>query len=349
MTTRAAAASKCNKMSIKNLASERGISTPKAMSKRDICDLLNTTPQQDGVKLKDFFVLERLLGKGNFGQVWLAVDKSTGQEYALKLLENMTEDSKREVAVLSILAKGCKHDNVLCYYDHFRALISLSRQKEKLYYVIQTEFIDGVEMHKWQNDWYTEHNNSPPKAVLHRMAKSLTQALVYVHKNRVYHLDVKPSNIIIRRSNGECVLIDFGLACSHKSKDPDATCEGTEGYGTPGYMSPDYALHCLFNPQLKLCDEKTQSGTDIWALGLTVLAMVQGINIGEEFQTFYEETVLENDFRKKDEDAFVDLISSPESLPAFKTDAKLTNLISAALQVDPKKRASANELSDIFS
>ena len=347
MTTRSAAA-KLSKISIQEEADKRGFENPKSISKRELCTLINIVPKKDAVRLDDFFTLDKLLGKGNFGQVWLAKDKKTGAEYALKLLENMTEDSQREVGVLSVLAKGCKADNILCYYDNFRATTSLNRKKEILYYVIQTEFIKGIEMHKWRDEWFIENSKAPPKETLHRLAKSLLNALVYIHKHRVYHLDVKPSNIIIQDSNGECKLIDFGLACSQASKDSCTTCFQTDGFGTPGYMSPDYASNCLLNFQLGLCNEETRRLTDIWAFGLTILSLLQVQDVGEEFQQTYEQTVLKNDFKKEDEEAFLRLISSPKSLPKFKTDAVLTSIIKSALTVDPAQRPSAADLMKMF-
>ncbi len=347
MTTRAAAA-KCDNLSLAKKAEERGLELPKSISNRSICTLINIVPPAEGVKLNDYYVLKRLLGQGNFGQVWLANDKKTDEPFALKVLENMTEDSKREVAVLSVLSKQCKADNVVCYYDHFRALSSLGKRREQLFYVIVTEYIEGIEMHKWISNWYADNKKAPPKATLHKFAQSLLKALAFIHKNKVYHLDVKPSNIIIRKSNEECTLIDFGLACTTRSKNPDATCVGTEGYGTPGYMSPDYASNCLLNFELGLCNEASRSGTDIWAFGMTMLSTVQPREIGEEFQNIYEETVLKNNYAKKDEKAFLKLLSTPESLPKFKVDEITTSVIYSALTVDPKDRPSAAELLKMF-
>ena len=249
------------------------------------------------------------------------------------------------LGVLGVLAKRCKADNVVCYFDHFRALISLNRKKEKPYYVIQTEFVKGIEMHKWRDEWFIEHDNkAPPKETLHIIAKSLLRALQYIHRNRVYHLDVKPSNIMIQDENSECKLIDFGLACVQKSNSDCATCEGTDGFGTPGYMSPDYASNCLLNYELGQCNEASRSGTDVWAAGLTLLSLVQPRDVGEEFQEFYESTVLKNEYQSKDEEAFLALISSPKSIPKYRTDKQLTLLIQSALSIDPKNRPSASDL-----
>lgn len=337
-----------SKLDILEDAKKLGFENPKSIAKREVCKLINAIPKQEAVQLSDYFTLIEMLGKGNFGQVWLAQDNKTGKEYALKLLQEMTEDSLREVFVLSKLAHSCQNNNILCYYDSFRALSPLNRKRELLYYVIQTEYVRGIEMHKYRDEWFIENSQAPPKDTLHRLAKSLLNALKYIHKNRVYHLDIKPSNIMIQSDNGECKLIDFGLACSQSSLDACATCLKTEGFGTPGYMSPDYVENCLFNYQLGLCNEERRLKTDIWAFGLTMLSLIQPRDVGEEFQQVYEETVLENDYQKIDEDSFLKMISSPKSLPKFKTDALLTRIINSALSVDSQSRPEASELLKMF-
>lgn len=336
------------KLDILQVAKNLGFENPKSIAKREVCKLINTVPKKEAVHLNDYFTLKKLLGQGNFGQVWLAEDKKTGKDYALKLLQDMTEDAKREIGILGKIAQDCQAKNILCYYDNFRALASLNRKKELAYYVIQTEYIKGIEMHKYRDEWFVENSKAPAKEVLHRLVKSLLNALKYIHEHRVYHLDVKPSNIIIQKENGECKLIDFGLACSQSSLDVCSTCTRTEGFGTPGYMSPDYVENCLFNYELGRCNEEMRLKTDIWACGITILSLLQARNIGDEFQQIYVDSVLKNNYQKKDEDSFLKLISSPKSLPKFKTDAALTNVVNSALSVDASRRPSASELLKMF-
>ena len=313
-----------------------------------------TRKTQATFEIDSMFSLDRKLGQGKFGQVWLATDKKTGQQYALKFLSNeMSQDEqkevKREIALLSAFstADGC-HPNIVCYYRDFSAIAKLGNQRKQLHeIIIQTEFIKGAELGQWIANWYAKHKVPPPGKIVRHIAQGLLRALAFAHEKKIYHLDIKPSNVMVRESTGDAVLIDFGLACR------DLECEETVGYGTPGYMSPQYVENCLNDPSGGACTHTIREKTDIWAAGLTLLALVANKDAGEILQRQYEEKVFpaltlgklvpeETEFLKSVKSVRSYFPDAPAPIYAF--DLQVSDVIDQALTVDMRKRPSANKL-----
>lgn len=95
----------------------------------------------------------------------------------------------------------------------------------------------------------------PPGEVAAIGAK-IAQALHSIHSQHVIHLDLKPSNVIVRESDGEAVLIDYGL--SHHGQMPDLMAEEFRlPYGTAPYMAPE-----------QVYGDRTDPRSDIFALGV---------------------------------------------------------------------------------
>lgn len=240
------------------------------------------------------FQLKKKIGQGNFGSVWKAVDRADGRTYALKILPQMDNESKREVALLkrfSADSAAC-HRNVICYQDMFEIKVSGKRQ-----FAIQMEFIDGLPLDKWHQWWFANNSSPPPAYVARKLATDLFAAVSAIHKQRVYHLDIKPSNIMLRKQGQDAVLVDFGLSCTAKAArtNPD-TCVDTDGNGTPHYMSPDYLQNCAFPKTFsRKCNEDVRRYTDIWASGLTLWCVLHpGNAVKELFARFDEQDLSES-------------------------------------------------------
>ncbi|MCI3275240.1 serine/threonine-protein kinase [Streptomyces cylindrosporus] len=199
------------------------------------------------------------LGRGGMGVVWRAVDEVLGREVAVKELRTYSDADGPELADLRVrmqrearAAARVRHPGVVAVHDigevDGRPLIVM-------------ELVDGPSL----DDVLRERGPLDPREAAGIGAKVM-DALAAAHRAGVLHRDVKPGNILLERS-GRVVLTDFGIATM---EDPD---DGSETHLTrTGALvgSLDY-----------LAPERAQGGdpgppSDIWALGATLYAAVEG-------------------------------------------------------------------------
>jgi eukaryotic-like serine/threonine-protein kinase len=140
--------------------------------------------------------LERLLGEGGFGQVFLA--RQGERQYALKFIrfEGGGAWGRRELAVLAHV----RHPNVVRLLGH---VVWPEEEPESL--VLLLEYVEGLPLYEWAK----EHN--PTARQVARVVLRLARALESLHRQGVLHRDLKGSNVLVR-SNEEPVLVDFGSA-----------------------------------------------------------------------------------------------------------------------------------------
>lgn len=291
-----------NFLDLKKLATEYGIEIPKNITKRALCKLINEKIDQSMAntsatslkktttkttttinltpppQLKSLYKLEKKLGEGSFGEVWKATELSTGHIHALKLLKEIDDSTSREVTTLIEMgsAKNKCNKNVLCYVRQFEAFY-----KSRVYQIIVTDMIQGISLEEWRKNWYEQNQNPPPPATVRKIARGIFIALSFAHSYRVYHLDIKPANIMITDKN-DAVVIDFGLSCTklpqHLKISQENNCKEISGSGTLLYMSPEYLQFCRISNKPKDCKETTLAGTDVWAAGLSILELLHSHN-----------------------------------------------------------------------
>lgn len=174
----------------------------------------------DGTDLAGFTV-EGLLGAGASGAVYRA--RRGGALFALKLqpLEGLAGWAEREVSILLRL----KHPNVV----GFRACGTWPDLAPRGFYLAM-ELVEGRPLHLWMH----EETVDPRRVLL--LLRGLARGLAVVHAAGVLHRDVKESNIVVRASDGEPVLVDFGVG--DYTGAPRLT-QGVLPPGTPPYRSPE--------------------------------------------------------------------------------------------------------------
>jgi eukaryotic-like serine/threonine-protein kinase len=217
----------------------------------------SSSAEGDGKKTKKItqlgdFKLEKKLGQGGMGTVYLATQTSLDRKVALKTLS--PEFAKKPDFVQRFLREArsmarLQHPNVVQVY----AADSVSGVN---YAAI--EFIDGRSMQNWMNDLKQLNVGDAIHVVL-----VCADALKHAHDQNMIHRDIKPDNILVT-SKGVVKVADFGLA---KALDEDVsmTQSGT-GLGTPLYMAPEQARNA------KHVDKRS----DIYALGSTLYYFVTG-------------------------------------------------------------------------
>ena len=215
------------------------------------------------------YKIERVLGQGGFGITYLAVQTGLNRrvavkEFFMKELCNRDETTSM-VSVPSIGSrelvgrfrqKFLKEAQTIAAFDHpnIVRIYDIFEENGTAYYVMEN--IDGGSLADQQMPM------SEAKAVGY--IRQVGNALAYIHSQNVLHLDVKPSNILLRR-NGDAVLIDFGISKRYDD-------EGGQTSSTPAGLSKGYAPLEQYNQGL----QTFSPATDVYSLGATLYKLVTG-------------------------------------------------------------------------
>jgi len=197
--------------------------------------------------------LDSVIGRGGMGLVWLGVDETLGREVAVKevRLPPELDDEQRDALCERMLREArltarLSHPGVVTVYD----VVSDDSRP-----FIVMELVRAPSL----SDEVARGGPLPP----HRVAGiglALLDALDAAHQDGIVHRDVKPSNVLL--SGDRVVLSDFGIAISES--DPRMTSTGLL-VGSPMYMSPE-----------RLRGQPTGPAADLWSLGATLYAAVEG-------------------------------------------------------------------------
>ena len=186
---------------------------------------------EDAVRLGRFELLRRI-GAGTSGIVYEAIDCESRQRVAIKRLAyhdiELAVRLKREFRTLAEIA----HPNLVELYELF------ADESETHF---SMELVEGRPLDR---SICTTGTDMDFAAVRSAFAQ-LTSALAHVHAAGRLHLDVKPSNVLVR-GDGRVALLDFGLSCSHHG-DPLHETGHARG-GTPLYMAPEQLDGDLVGP-----------------------------------------------------------------------------------------------------
>jgi serine/threonine-protein kinase len=204
------------------------------------------------------YTIERLLGEGGMGAVYVARHARLRRPTALKLLlpERTGPESiarfEREVQLTSQLT----HPNTVAVYDY-------GRTPDGVFYYAM-EYIDGLSL----AELVEKHGPQPPGRVIHILIQA-ADALIEAHALGLVHRDVKPANILLcdRAGSADVVkLLDFGLVKDIRpNADPSLTQTDTIT-GTPLYLAPE----TITDPS------QVDHRVDIYALGAVGYCLLTG-------------------------------------------------------------------------
>ncbi|CAL9606323.1 serine/threonine-protein kinase [Streptomyces sp. enrichment culture] len=216
-------------------------------------------PDGTGRLLAGRYRVVRQLGRGGMGVVWQARDEVLGREVAVKELRTYTDAAAPELTELGLrmrrearAAARVRHRAVIAVHD----VAEVDGRP-----LIVMELVDGPSL----DDVLHERGTlQPPEAA--RIGAEVMDALAAAHRAGVVHRDVKPGNILLDRS-GRIVLTDFGIATMEDPGDGSAThlTRSGELVGSLDYLAPERARGAEPGP-----------ASDVWALGATLYAAVEG-------------------------------------------------------------------------
>ncbi len=208
----------------------------------------------------DHYRVERHLGAGGMGAVYLAKDLNLQRDVALKIMHEHFATQKqfqRRFQQEAQAAANLRHDNIIQIYAFDAKDGQLFIAME---YIAEGSLRDYLEQE-------AQGANQIDLEVAIQLVRQLAEALHYAHEQGMVHRDVKPDNVLLKSvSPGQqrAVLTDFGLAQLLQSSGSDSDLEGT--LGTLEYMSPE---QCIIG---RTIDKRS----DIYALGIVLYELVAG-------------------------------------------------------------------------
>ena len=199
--------------------------------------------------LGDRYTLERELGRGGMGTVYLARDLRLDRLVALKVLpgEFASQVALRERFLRETrTAASFSHPNIVPVY-------AVEESDELLAYAMG--LVEGETLAERVN-----RMGPLPTREIVRVLQDVGYALAYAHGRGVVHRDIKPDNVMIERATGRALVMDFGISRSmaHPAASSASLTRVGEVVGTPEYMSPEQAS-----------GDVVDGRSDLYSLGLT--------------------------------------------------------------------------------
>ncbi|XP_066964826.1 calcium/calmodulin-dependent protein kinase type II alpha chain isoform X21 [Macrobrachium rosenbergii] len=261
---------------------------------------------QPSTRFSDGYELKEELGKGAFSVVRRCVQKTTGLEFAAKII-NTKKLSARDFQKLEREARICRklqHPNIVRLHD--------SIQEESFHYLV-FDLVTGGELFEdiVAREFYSEADAS-------HCIQQILESVNHCHHNNIVHRDLKPENLLLAsKAKGAAVkLADFGLAIEVQGDQ-----QAWFGFaGTPGYLSPEV-----------LKKEPYGKPVDIWACGVILYILLVG------YPPFWDED---------QHRLYAQIKAGAYDYPSPEWDTvtpEAKNLINSMLTVNPAKRITAAE------
>lgn len=200
------------------------------------------------------FEIGRPMGKGKFGRVYLARERSSGFICALKVLyktelrqSRMESQVRREIEIQTNL----RHPNIVQLYSHFH-------DSKRIVLVLEFAAKGELYKHLQKETRFTERKAA-------RFIAQVVSALQYLHRKNIIHRDIKPENILVGMHD-ELKMSDFGWSVHSPSKRRETMC------GTLDYLPPEMIKLGAVDAG-RFYDEKV----DVWSLGVLTYEFLVGV------------------------------------------------------------------------
>ncbi|KAH0498687.1 hypothetical protein TgHK011_005927 [Trichoderma gracile] len=264
------------------------------------------------------FAFGRVLGEGSYSTVYLATDRQTLKEYAIKVLEKRHIIKEKKIKYVNIekntLNRLTEHPGIVRLYYTFQ-------DETSLYYVL--DLCNGGELLG-----VLKRTGTFDVECTRYYGAQILDAIEYMHSRGVIHRDLKPENVLLD-DQMHVKITDFGTArlLPDPRTNPDANSEATDGLdadnrngddgraasfvGTAEYVSPELLTH-----------KNACKASDLWAFGCIIYQLLAGrppFKAGSEYLTFQKIVNLEYEF--------------PQGFPPAARD-----LVERCLVLDPARR-----------
>ena len=201
------------------------------------------------------YQIEKELGKGAMGVVYLGKDPKIGRVVAIKTMalsqefegEELT-DARERFFREAETAGRLQHQNIVTIFD--------AGEEHDLAYIAM-EFLKGKDLVDFCKPG---HLLPMPKVIM--ITARVAEALAYAHRQNVVHRDIKPANIMYEPESDTVKVTDFGIA---RITDSSKTKTGLV-LGTPSFMSPE-----------QIAGKKVDGRSDLYSLGVMLFQMLTGV------------------------------------------------------------------------
>jgi len=198
------------------------------------------------------YSLQRELGRGGMGIVYLARDVQLDRDVAIKVLPAalaQNAGSRERFLREARLAAGLSH-------PHIVPIHRVGERDGFVFFVMS--YVEGETLGE-----RLRTKGPLPPAEATRVLREVAWALAYAHGRGVVHRDVKPDNILLEAETGRALVTDFGIA--HGGRDPAPATDPGKIMGTAHFMSPEQAA-----------SEPVDGRSDIYSLGVVGFLAVSG-------------------------------------------------------------------------
>jgi serine/threonine protein kinase len=205
------------------------------------------------------YTIEREIGRGGMGRVYLASDRTLGRKVALKALApHLVGDSRHRERLRreARAAASLTHPGICTVY-------ALEEIDGHIY--IASEYVDGRTL----REEIADASRRPGADAILQTARDLATALASAHARGIIHRDLKPENVM-RTADGRLKILDFGLARIDSNDGATPTTFATQAgvmIGTPAYMAPE-----------QITGQKTDARADVFAFGIVMYEFACGVH-----------------------------------------------------------------------
>ena len=222
----------------------------------------------------DNLTLEKELGKGAFGAVYLTKIDNDATPYATKVYDRQTieksPDLFRYLKTEATILKNLNHPNIVKLREV---------KKTKKHYYLVMELCNGGELSKILKQYIAKYNKAFPEEIVQYLMRQIVDAINYLHTLDIMHRDIKLENILLHFDNeedkknlnimkGTVKIIDFGFAIFLNNK------LGETAVGSPQNMDPRILEKLTNKGRLKKLGYDKKA--DIWSLGSICYEMLIG-------------------------------------------------------------------------
>ncbi len=216
-------------------------------------------PLQPGQVFAGRYKIEAAIGEGGAGAIYRAIDETSEEAVALKVLRAglaPTPEARKRLVRETILARNIRHANVVAVHD-------VGSAGEQVYMVM--EFLEGQPLRRWLRSQNSRGVDCPVPAAS-AIIMAILDGLDAAHAQGVVHRDLKPENIFLLSEPGEGAMrlkiLDFGLARADGPQASEASM-----MGTPFYMAPEQ----LTTP------DTARASADLYSLSVMFYELLVGV------------------------------------------------------------------------
>ncbi|XP_062098855.1 mitogen-activated protein kinase kinase kinase 5-like isoform X2 [Humulus lupulus] len=200
----------------------------------------------------------KLIGRGTFGSVYMAMNRKTGALCAMKEVDLIPDDPKSAECVKQLeqeikVLRELDHPNIVRYYGC---------EKIEDHFYIYLEYVHPGSINKYVR----EHCGAVTVSVVRNFTRHILSGLAYLHSKQTIHRDIKGANLLVN-SSGVVKLADFGMAKHLTGLSYELSMKGS-----PYWMAPELIRAVMQNST----NPDHAYAVDIWSLGCTIIEMMNG-------------------------------------------------------------------------